>query len=80
MKFADILAAALTVVGGLNWGLIAFCACDVIELTFGFQSQATRIAYGVVGVAALYLVCASPWIVRRWKISGDGLRGGFLVD
>jgi len=80
MKFADILAAVLTLAGGLNWGLIAFCGCDVIELSFGFQSEATRIAYGVVGVAALYLMCSSPWIIRRWKISGEGLRGSFMVD
>ena len=80
MRFADILALALTLAGGLNSGLIAFCGCDVIELTFGFQSGGTRVAYAVIGIAALYLVCTAPWIVRRWKVSTDGLRGSFMVD
>lgn len=80
MRFADILATALTLAGGLNSGLIAFCGCDVIELSFGFQSAGTRTAYGIVGVAALYLICCAPWIARRWKVSGEGLRGSFIVD
>lgn len=80
MKLADTLAAVLTVAGGLNWGLIAFCGCDVIELTFGFRTEATRVAYGVVGVGALYLVCCAPWIIRRWRISGERPGSSFIVD
>ena len=58
MRPTDVLAAALVIVGGLNWGLVALAEFDLVAtLTgndFGETSWLSRIVYGAVGLAALY--------------------------
>ena len=58
MKKLDILTAALVVVGGLNWGLVAIAEFDLVAtlvgLDFGETNVASRIVYGLVGLAAAY--------------------------
>jgi uncharacterized protein len=58
LKKLDILTAALVVVGGLNWGLIAVAKFDLVAtlvgLDFGEANAASRIVYGLVGLAAAY--------------------------
>ena len=58
MKKLDIVAAALVIVGGLNWGLVALAEFDLVAWIFGEEFGATnaasRIVYGLVGIAAVY--------------------------
>ena len=58
MKKLDLLAAALLVVGGLNWGLVALAEFDlvawIVGLTFGETNAVSRAVYGLVGLAAVY--------------------------
>jgi uncharacterized protein len=58
MKKLDLLAASLVIVGGLNWGLVALAEFDLVAWIFGEEFGATnaasRIVYGLVGVAAVY--------------------------
>ena len=58
MKKLDVLAATLVVVGGLNWGLVALAEFDlvatVVGLDFGETNAASRVVYGLVGLAAVY--------------------------
>jgi uncharacterized protein len=59
MKKLDIAAAALLIVGGLNWGLVAVAEFDLVAwifggMDFGETNAASRVVYGLVGVAALY--------------------------
>jgi uncharacterized protein len=58
MKKLDLLAATLVVVGGLNWGLVALAKFDlvawIVGLDFGQTNAASRIVYGLVGLAAVY--------------------------
>ena len=60
MKKLDTLAAALLIVGGLNWGLVALAEFDLVAWIFGEEFGATnvasRIVYGLVGVAAIYAI------------------------
>jgi uncharacterized membrane protein YuzA (DUF378 family) len=60
MKKLDILAAVLLIVGGLNWGLVAIGEFDLVAtlfgLDFGETNAATRVVYGLVGLAALYAI------------------------
>ena len=60
MKKLDTLAAALVIVGGLNWGLVALAEFDLVAWIFGEEFGATnvasRIVYGLVGVAAIYSI------------------------
>jgi uncharacterized protein len=59
----DLLAGALLVVGGLNWGLVAIAEFDLVAWIFGEDFGATnaasRVVYGLVGVAAIYAIAAA---------------------
>ena len=62
MRKLDAIAATLLIVGGLNWGLVAVAKFDLVAWIFGedFGSTnvASRIVYGLVGVAAVYGIAA----------------------
>jgi uncharacterized membrane protein YuzA (DUF378 family) len=62
MRKLDLLAAVLVIVGGLNWGLVAIAEFDLVAWIFGEEfgttNAASRIVYGLVGVAALYGVAS----------------------
>jgi uncharacterized membrane protein YuzA (DUF378 family) len=73
MKNLDILAMALVIVGGLNWGLVAIAEFDLVAtlvgLDFGETNVASRVVYALVGLAAVYEAARLPDILRR--SSGD---------
>jgi uncharacterized surface protein with fasciclin (FAS1) repeats/uncharacterized membrane protein YuzA (DUF378 family) len=58
VKKLDLLAATLVVIGGLNWGFVALAKFDLVAwifgLDFGQTNAASRIVYGLVGLAAVY--------------------------
>ena len=66
MKNLDVLAAILLVIGGLNWGLIAFANFDLVASIFGAGASLARVVYAVVGLAALYQAIQWKAIQRRW--------------
>jgi uncharacterized protein len=69
MRKLDTLAAALVIVGGLNWGLVAIAEFDLVAWIFGEDFGETnvgsRIVYGLVGVAALYGIGSLASALRR---------------
>jgi uncharacterized membrane protein YuzA (DUF378 family) len=71
VKKLDVLAAVLVAVGGLNWGLVALAEFDLVAtlvgLDFGETNAASRIVYGLVGLAAAYQVAQQAAIRRRWS-------------
>ena len=69
MKGLNVLALVLVIVGALNWGLVALFEWDLVaEIfgeSFGTTNVATRIIYGLVGLAGVYLaVTLLPAILR----------------
>ena len=53
----DWIALILVIIGGLNWGLVAISSdYDVVALLLGGATVASRIVYGLVGLAALYTI------------------------
>ena len=71
MKKLDVLAAVLVAVGGLNWGLVAVAEFDLVAtlvgLEFGETNAASRVVYGLVGLAAAYQIAQQSAIRRRWS-------------
>lgn len=69
MKTLDALAAALVVVGGLNWGLVAIAEFDLVAAVFGLDfgetNAVTRIVYGLVGLSAVYVAARLPVLLGR---------------
>jgi uncharacterized protein len=59
VKGLNAAALALVVVGGLNWGLVAIAEFDLVAWIFGEEfgtaNAASRIVYGLVGLAAVYI-------------------------
>lgn len=71
MKKLDIAVAALLIVGGLNWGLVAIAEFDLVAalvgLEFGETNAVSRVIYGLVGAAAVYQIAQQQAIRRRWS-------------
>lgn len=69
MKKLDLLAATLVLIGGLNWGLVAVAKFDLVAWIFGMDfgetNVASRIVYGLVGLAAVYGIGSLLTSARR---------------
>ena len=49
-------ALVLTIVGGLNWGLVGAFDFDLVAFLFGPMSVLSRITYILVGLSALAMI------------------------
>lgn len=65
MNALDWAATILMIVGGLNWGLVGLFDYNVVAALFGDQAPLTRLAYALVGVAALYGIYMAAKIAAR---------------
>lgn len=69
MKTLDFVTAALVIVGGLNWGLVAIAEFDlvaeVVGEEFGTTNALSRIIYGLVGLSAAYQATRLPALASR---------------
>lgn len=53
----DILALALSIIGSINWGLVAIFQFDLVAWIFGGQDAIfSRIIYGVICLAGLWCI------------------------
>jgi uncharacterized protein len=71
VKQLDILAIALVVIGGLNWGLVSLAKFDLVATVFGLDfgqtNAVTRVVYGLVGLSAIYLASQLRSLPQRWN-------------
>ena len=57
MSILDRIALLLTVIGGINWGLVGIFRFDLVAWICGGQDAIiSRIVYTLVGIAALCCV------------------------
>ncbi len=56
MNKLDWIAVILVIVGALNWGIIGFFGFNLVGILFGTMSILSRIVYGLVGLAGVYMV------------------------
>lgn len=53
----DTIALILSIIGSLNWGLVALFKFDLVAWIFGGQDAVlSRIIYGIVGLAGLWCI------------------------
>ena len=53
----DTIALILSIIGSLNWGLVALFKFDLVAWIFGGQDAVlSRIVYGIVGLAGLWCI------------------------
>jgi len=59
----DIIALVLVIVGGINWGLVAF-NYNLVSAILGSIPGAEAVVYVLVGLSAIYLAIISPKLQR----------------
>lgn len=69
MRKLNAAAAILTIVGGLNWGLVGLFKFDLVAAVFGGMqfgevNLGSRIVYTLVGLSAAYLATQVRTFVR----------------
>jgi len=60
----DWIALVLTIVGGLNWGLVGLFNYNLVDGIFGVASVISKIVYILVGLSALWLIYTSTKISK----------------
>lgn len=60
MSGIDVTAKVLAGIGAINWGLVALAEFDLVAAIFGMEfgetNAATRVVYGLVGLAGLWVI------------------------
>ena len=57
MKIVDRIALILTIIGGINWGLIGIFKFDLVAWIFGGQTAVmSRIVYTLICLAAIWCI------------------------
>ena len=78
MKKIDVIAAALVIIGALNWGLAGTIHLDLVAALFGMKfgetSALSTAVYSLVGLAGLYQALTWKSIQRRWHGDIPGAR------
>jgi len=59
-KTIKLVALALVIIGGLNWGLLGFFNYDLVVQIFGFSARLIMFIYCMIGLSALWLVFDRP--------------------
>ena len=66
MKYLDIIALILLIVGGINWLLVGLFEYDLVAaISGGSTAILAKIIYIVVGICALYWLKFIPGIANR---------------
>lgn len=53
----DRIALVLSIIGGLNWGLVGLFRFDLVAYLFGGQTATvSRVVYTLVGLAAIWCI------------------------
>jgi len=74
MKKVDVVAAALVMIGAMNWGLVGVFHLDLVATVFGMRfgetSALSSVVYALVGLSGLYQALTWNSIQRRWDHVG----------
>ncbi|MBI4993394.1 DUF378 domain-containing protein [Candidatus Wolfebacteria bacterium] len=65
LSVLDWIAFILTIVGGVNWGLIGVLNFDLVAMIFGAMSIVSRVIYVLVGLSSLYLIVICPKLAKQ---------------
>lgn len=54
MKTLNLTTLILTIIGGLNWGLVGIADFNLVAALFGVDTFLTNLVYILVGLSALW--------------------------
>lgn len=58
-NIVSVIALFLVIIGAINWLLIGIFSFDLVSFVLGPMTIVTRIIYGLVGLAGLWLIGAA---------------------
>lgn len=61
MNIVRQIALILTIIGGINWGLIGFFGFNLVSFIFGETGILTQIIYMLVGISAVIAILDLPY-------------------
>jgi len=64
LKWIDLLALVLVIVGALNWGLIGAANFNLVTAIVGTIPLLEKLVYDAVGLAGLWMIYVS-WIKAK---------------
>lgn len=64
LNILDLVALVLVIVGGLNWGLMAF-GYNLVTAVLGSVPMLVTLVYALVGLSAVYLAVISMKLERK---------------
>ena len=74
MRYVNVLALLLVIVGAANWLLVGIAKFDLVATltgsSFGQTNAISSVIYVLVGIAGLLLL---P-VLARWAMASDGTR------
>ena len=56
MKWMTKVALILTIIGGVNWGLVGAFNFDLVGALFGEMSLLSRLVYILVGLSGIWML------------------------
>lgn len=65
MNIVRQIALILTIIGGINWGLIGFFGFNLVSFIFGEASILTQIIYMLVGISAVIAILDLPYFREK---------------
>ena len=60
MELIKKISFVLTIIGGLNWGLIGLLGIDFVSMLFGPMTILARLVYVLVGLSAKFTKLSKP--------------------
>ncbi len=65
MKFLNVTAWTIAIIGAVNWGLIGAFQWNLVDTLFGVNTLFSRLIYILVGLSGLYLIMLYPKVMSR---------------
>ena len=65
MKFLNVVAWTIAIIGAVNWGLIGAFEWNLVDTLFGVNSLLSRLIYILVGLSGIYLIMLYPKVSSR---------------
>lgn len=70
MKALNLITLILVIVGGINWGLVAF-DLNLVEALFGADTALSNLVYGLVGLSALWQIAPLLRAMRTGEVAAE---------
>jgi len=70
MKALNLITLVLIIIGGINWGLVAF-DFNLVTALFGDDTFLTNLVYGLVGLSALWQIAPLLKAIRIGEVPAE---------